>query len=102
MHAAPRLSTALIGVALVVGGIVLATDLRGFSTWYATRSIGSVSWAERPLRRIQPWKALLQRPLEERVRRQALLVRVIGAIFALCGVPLLIYGAFGVGHILTN
>ena len=102
MHSAPRLSTALLGVALIVGGIVLAADLRGFSTWHAKRSIDSMSWAERPLRRIQPWKTLLQRPTEHRVRREALLIRVIGAIFALFGVPLLLYGAFGIGHILTN
>jgi hypothetical protein len=102
MHAAPRLSTALFGFALIVGGIVLATDFRGFSTWNAKRSIDSVSWAERLLRRIQPWKTLLQRPMEDRVRRQAWLTRVIGAVFALCGVPLLLYGAFGIGHILSN
>jgi hypothetical protein len=102
MHSAPRLSTALFGVALIVGGIVLAADFGGFSTWYAKRSIDSMSWAARPLRRIQPWKTSLQQPMENRVRRQALLVRVIGAIFALCGVPLLLYGAFGIGHVLTN
>lgn len=102
MHDAPRLSTALFGAALIIGGIVLATDFRGFSTWHARRSIDSVSWADRPLRRIQPWKTLLQRPIEDRIRRQALLVRVIGAIFALCGVPLLLYGAFGIGHIMRN
>lgn len=102
MHAAPRLPTALFGVALIVGGIVLAIDFHGFSTWHARRSVDSVSWAERPLRRIQPWKTLLQRPKEDRVRRQALLVRVTGAIFALCGVPLILYGAFGIGRILTN
>ena len=102
MHAAPRLTTALVGVALIIGGIVLATDFRGFSTWHAGRSIASVSWAERPLRRIQPWKTLLQQPVEDRIRRSALLVRLIGVIFALCGVPLLLYGVFGIGHILTN
>jgi hypothetical protein len=82
--------------------MVMATDFRGFSRWHARRSVASVSWAERPLRRIQPWKTLLQRPTEDRIGRQALLVRVTGAIFALCGVPLLLYGAFGIGHILTN
>lgn len=102
MHAAPRLLTALVGVALIAGGIVLATDFRGISTWHARRSVDSVSWAERPLRRVQPWKTLLQEPIEGRIRRQVLLLRVLGAIFALCGVPLLLYGAFGIGHILTN
>lgn len=102
MHAAPRLSTALVGIALIVGGTVLATDFRGFSTWHAKRSIDSVSWAERPLRHIQPWKILLQRPMEDRVRRQVWVTRVIGAVFALCGVPMFLYGAFGIGHILTN
>jgi hypothetical protein len=82
--------------------MVLATDFRGFSSWHARRSVDSVKWAERPLRHIQPWKALLQQPTADRIRRQVLLVRVIGAIFALCGVPLLLYGAFGIGHILTN
>lgn len=39
MHSAPRLSTALFGVALIVGGIVLAADFGGFSTWHAKRPL---------------------------------------------------------------
>lgn len=104
MHAAPRLSTALLGIVLIVGGTALATNFRGLSTWYAKRAIGSVLWADRPLRRIQPWKTLLQRPLEDRVRQQGSMIRVVGAAFAVAGVFLFMYGAFGIGigHVLTN
>jgi uncharacterized membrane protein HdeD (DUF308 family) len=102
MHPAPRLSTALIGIALIVGGSLLAIDFRGFSTGNAKRAIESMSWAERPLRRIQPWKTLLQRPMEHRVRQQAWMTRIVGAAFAVCGVLLLLYGAFGIGHVQSN
>jgi hypothetical protein len=102
VHPAPRLPTALLGIVLIVGGAALATNFRGLSTWHAKRAIGSMSWTERSLRRIQPWKTLLQRPLEDRVRQQLGLTRVIGAAFAVAGVFLFIYGAFGIGHVLTN
>jgi hypothetical protein len=102
MHPAPRLSTALLGFVLVVGGTVLATNFRGFSTWHAKRAIGSVSRAERLLRRIQPWKYLLQQPPEDRVSRQVWVTRIIGAAFTLTGVVLFLYGAFGLGQVLTN
>jgi hypothetical protein len=102
MHPAPRLSTALLGIVLIVGGTALATNFRGLSTRHAKRAIGSVSWADRPLRRIQPWKTLLQRPMEDRVRQQVSVIRVVGASFAVAGVFLFMYGAFGIGHVLTN
>jgi hypothetical protein len=102
MHPAPRLSTAIVGIALMVGGTALAINFRGFSTWNARQAIGSMSWAERPLRRIPPWRSLLQRPLEDRVRRQVWVARVVGAAFAVAGVLLFLYGAFGIGHVRTN
>lgn len=100
MHPAPRLSTAILGIVLILGGTVLATDFRGFSTWNAKQAIESTSWAERALRHIRPWKTLLQRPLEHQVRRQVWVIRIVGAAFAVCGVFL--YGALGIGHVLTN
>lgn len=102
MHPAPRLSTALLGIALIVGGILLAIDFRGFSTRNAKRAIESMSWAERPLRHIQPWKTALQRPMEHRVRQQVWVTRIVGTGFAACGVLLLLYGAFGIGHVQSN
>jgi hypothetical protein len=62
MRPASRLPTALLGIALIVGGTALAISFRGFNTENARRSIGSMSWAEGLLRRIQPWKTLLQEP----------------------------------------
>jgi hypothetical protein len=102
MHPAPRLPTALLGIALIVGGTALAINFRGFNTSQARYAIESMSWAEGPLRRIWPWKTLLQRPLEDRVRRQVLVTRIVGAGFAVIGVFLFLYGAFGIGHVLTN
>jgi hypothetical protein len=102
MHPASRLPTALLGLALVVGGTALAINFRSFNTWNARRAIESMSWAEGHLRRIQPWKTLLQRPLEERVRLQAWVTRIVGAGFAVAGVLLFLYGAFGIGHVTTN
>jgi hypothetical protein len=94
--------TALIGIALILGGSALATNFRGISTWQAKGAIESMAWAEGPLRHIQPWKRLLRRPPEERVRRQVLVARIVGAWFAVAGVLLFLYGAFGIGHVLTN
>jgi hypothetical protein len=102
VHPASRLPTALLGVALLIGGTMLAINFRGFSTWHANRSIQSVSWAESLLRRIQPWKAISQRPMEGRVRQQVWLLRIIGAAFAIAGVFLFLYGVFGIGHVTTN
>jgi hypothetical protein len=102
MHPAARLPTALLGGALIVGGIILASDFRGIGTWNARRAIESMSGAERLLRRIQPWKTLLQRPVDDRVRQQVWVTRIVGAVFAVAGVFMFLYGAFGIGHVLTN
>ena len=50
---------------------------------------------EAPLRRIPPWKSLLRRPLEDRVRNQVMLTRFIGAVFAAGGVIMLVAAAIG-------
>jgi hypothetical protein len=102
MHPASRLPTALLGIVLIVGGTALAINFHGFNALNAKRAIESVSWAEGHLRRIQPWKTLLQQPLEERVRRQVWVTRIVGAGFAVAGVLLFLYGAFGIGHVTTN
>jgi hypothetical protein len=39
MHPASRLPTALLGLALIVGGTALAINFRGFNTWNARRAI---------------------------------------------------------------
>jgi hypothetical protein len=102
MHPAARLPTALLGSALFVGGIILASNFRGVGTWNAKRAIESMSGAEGLLRRIQPWKTLLRRPVEDRVRQQVWVTRIVGAGFAVAGVVMFLYGAFGIGHVLTN
>ncbi len=102
MHPAARLPAALVGIALIAGGLVLACNFRGFGTWHARRSIELMSGAERLLRRIQPWKTLLQRPMEDRVRQQVWVTRIAGAMFARAGVVVFLYGAFGIGNVTTN
>ncbi len=77
----------------------MATDFRFFSAWHAKRYLSS---AERSLRRIEPWKTILQRPKAGPVGYRVWVRRVIGAVFAACGVPLLLYAAFGIGRIFTN
>jgi hypothetical protein len=80
MHeVALRLLLALLGRALIAGGIALAINLRGVSTWHAKKSIESLAWMEAPRRRIPPWKSLLRRPLEDRVRNQVMLTRFISS-----------------------
>jgi hypothetical protein len=86
----PRLVMALVGLALVAGGLALAANFRGISTWHARSSIKSVGWLEGPLSRVPPWKSALKRPLEQRVAQQVRLTRVIGAVFAVGGVMMLV------------
>ncbi len=100
MHPASRLPTALLGVALILGGTALAINFRGFSAENAKRSIESMSGSV--IRRIQPWKTLSQQPLEERVKLQTWVTRIVGAAFAVAGLILFLYGAFGIGHVTTN
>jgi hypothetical protein len=92
----------LVGIALIVGGIILTSDFRGLITSNARRAIESMAGAERLLGRIQPWKTLVQRPIEDRVRQQVWVTRIIGATFAVAGVVMFLYGAFGIGHVTTN
>ena len=80
----------LLGVALIAGGGALAIDLRGVSTWHSKKLIESLAWLEVLLRRIPPWKSLLRRPLENRVRNQVMLTRFIGASFAAVGMIMLL------------
>jgi hypothetical protein len=102
MHEAPRGQVLLVGIALLLIGSLMASNFRAFSTWHARRAIGSVRWAEPLLRRIPPWKSLLQQSLEDRVTRQVILTRIIGLVFAACGV-LFLLAAFGIGGpIYTN
>jgi hypothetical protein len=86
----PRLLMGLLGVALIAGGGALAIDLRGVSTWHSKKLIESLAWLEVLLRRIPPWKSLLRRPLENRVRNQVMLTRFIGASFAAVGMIMLL------------
>jgi hypothetical protein len=89
----PRLAMAAVGALLLVGGLALAVNFRGVSTWHARRSIDSVRWLERPLRQIPPWKGVLGQPMERRLAHQVALLRFIGGTFAAVGVVLLISAA---------
>jgi hypothetical protein len=90
-----RLLAALVGVAFVAVGLVLAANFRGFSAWHARKSIESVKWLEESLSRVPPWSWLLDRPLERRVARQVRLLRVIGVVFAAAGLIVVIVSLFG-------
>lgn len=40
--------------------------------------------------------------MEDRVRQQVWVTRIAGAMFALAGVVVFLYGAFGIGNVTTN
>lgn len=86
----PRIVMAVVGAAVIAGGLALAVNFKGCAAWHARRSVESVRWLEGPLRNVPPWKSLLSRPVEERIARQAALTRVIGAAFACVGLVLFI------------
>jgi hypothetical protein len=97
----PRIVLAIGGAVIAAGGLLLAADFKGFVTWYARRSVQSVRWLESPLRRIPPWRQLLDEPFEKRVAVQAGLARVLGACFACTGLVLLV-AAFVATNITTS
>jgi hypothetical protein len=86
----PRIIMAIVGAGLTAGGVALAANYKGSAAWHARRSVASVRWLDKPLRNIPPWKQILSEPLEDRIARQAVLTRVIGAAFACTGVLLFI------------
>jgi hypothetical protein len=91
----PRLLAALVGVALVAVGLVLATDFRGFAAWQAKKSVESVKWLEGSFRRVPPWSWLPDRSLEQRVAWQVRLARVMGVMLAAVGLVAVIASLFG-------
>jgi hypothetical protein len=81
-----RLVLALVGLVLASVGLVLVTNFRGFTAWHARKTFEFMKWADKPASRVPPWSWLADSPLEQRVARQVMLERVIGAMFAAAGV----------------
>ena len=96
-----RIVLAASGAAMATAGLLVAANFRGCATWYARRSQKSLRWLQDPLRRISPWKRLLERPVEERVAEQAGFARVFAAVFACTGLLLLV-AAFVATNITTS
>lgn len=86
----PRLIMALVGLALVAGGLAYTANFRGFTAWHTRKALESVRWLEGPLNHVPPWSFLLKRPLEQRIAQQLRLARVIGVAFAAVGVIMLV------------
>jgi hypothetical protein len=102
MREASRDQVLLIAIALLVFGGLLASNFRGISSWHARRAIGSMAGAEPLLRRIWPWKSLLGEGLEDRVALQVVVIRIVGLMFAGCGLVFLL-SYFGVlGPVYSN
>ena len=71
-----RLLLGLCGVAMIAGGLAVATNFRGFTEWHARRSVRMVGLPE------------------DRVAWQAALGRFIGAVFAIVGAIALVASFF--------
>jgi len=71
-------------------GYVLASDFRGFSTWYTRLTIQ----VTHPLTRIPPWRFLPQRLKDPDAMfdRQYQLAGVVGWVFAVCGGVVFVIG----------
>jgi hypothetical protein len=76
-----RLLGALCCAAFIAGGLAIATNYRGFTSWHARRSVG-----------------MFQQPTEERVAWQTGLERFIGAAFVAVGTIGLIASLFAHLH----
>lgn len=79
MHPASRLFATLMGIYALVVGVALVTDFRS-------------------LRRILP----RQSPGDGDSSLRDQVARVVGVAFALAGTVLLLYGVFGIGHLMEN
>ncbi|NES31695.1 hypothetical protein GCE86_03110 [Micromonospora terminaliae] len=75
----------ILGPAVSLVGVALATNFRGVTEWHMRRSMSTAS----VLRRVPPWRWLPDVPHEERRAHFILLERVIGAALAVAGVLIL-------------
>ncbi|MEU4775048.1 hypothetical protein [Micromonospora sp. NPDC023644] len=79
------LAAVIIGPAVSLVGVALATNFRGVTEWHVRRSMSTAS----VLQRVPPWRRLPDVPHEERLARFILLERLIGIAFAAFGVMIL-------------
>lgn len=80
------LAAVIVGPAVSLVGVALATNFRGVTEWHVRRSMSTAG----VLRRVPPWRWLPDVPHEERLARFILLERVIGVVFAVGGAMILI------------
>ncbi|MFE9694772.1 hypothetical protein [Micromonospora sp. NPDC005806] len=86
MEAWRVVAAVIIGPAVSLVGVALATNFRGVTEWHVRRSMSTAS----VLRRVAPWRWLPDVPHEERLARFILLERVMGVAFAVAGVMILV------------
>lgn len=80
------------GLLLSGMGFAMARDFRGVTEWHVRKTFQIMRPVEVPLRRVPPWKQMLKKPLEERIRRQVKLERAIGVAFAAAGGLMIVGG----------
>lgn len=83
-----RLIGVLVGLAVAILGLALATNFRDVTERRARRSVESLKWVG------PPWSRLTDSELEQRVARQVVMSRVIGAVFAAAGVLFVVLSVF--------
>lgn len=80
---------AVVGIGLggVIGlvGTAMVTNFRGVTEWHARQSIVGVRWLEK----VPPWR-WLRIDVEDRVRRQVMMERLGGAMFAVAGAAVVV------------
>ncbi|RAN91980.1 hypothetical protein GAR05_06544 [Micromonospora saelicesensis] len=82
----------VMGPAVSLVGVALATNFRGVTEWHMRRSMSAAS----VLRRVPPWRWLPNAPHEERLARFILLDRLIGVAIAMAGVMILVNVGYSV------
>ncbi|RKN33875.1 hypothetical protein D7044_09020 [Micromonospora musae] len=76
----------IIGPAVSLVGVALASNFRGVTEWHVRRSSSAAS----VLQRVPPWRWLPDVPHGERLARFILLGRVMGVAFAVAGAMILV------------
>ena len=91
----------LVGTVFGAVGLAMATNFRGVTERHVRMTFRFIRPAERPVRRIPPWRQMLAQPVEQRIAKQIRLERWMGVTFALVGALAIVVGLAGmVRHLL--
>jgi len=90
----PRIELAGIGVAVILLGLSLATNFKGVAAFCAgRRDDRPLTRTEGILSHVQPWKATLQLPAQERNEQMLAIWRGFGLIWVAAGAGLILVAA---------